>query len=126
MKNIPLSNLEQKIMEIVWEQKQCTVREIYLLMNKSKKSAYTTVSTILVRLYQKGLVKRKEQGKGYVYLPTISKEVYTKRLAKGFLSRFITSFGNVAIASFAESIEDLPSDKRKYFLKMLEEYEKTK
>jgi predicted transcriptional regulator len=34
--------------------------------------AYTTVMTILVRLWQKGLVKREKVGRAYAYVPCVS------------------------------------------------------
>lgn len=111
-----ISPLEQKVMDLIWERKACTVREAH---QKLSKLAYTTVATILQRLYIKGLVERNKQNKAYVYSPKLSKEFYSKRLAKNFLDRFFSSFGNTAIASFAESVDQLPKEKRDYFLKLL-------
>lgn len=119
-----LSNLEQKVMEIVWKYRECSVRVVHKQLNKRRKLAYTTVATILQRLFDKGLVQRKRQGLAYIYSPKLSKELYSKSLAGSFLHKFINSFGDVAIASFAASIESLPKRKRDYFIKLLEEYEK--
>lgn len=121
-----LSNLEQKVMDIVWKCKACSVRDVQQQLNSSRKLAYTTVATILQRLHDKGLVERKEEGPAYIYSPKLSKEVYGKNLASSFLQKFINSFGDVAIASFVDSIDNLPKRKRDYFIKLLEENEKNK
>ena len=119
MKQKTLSGLEQKIMDIVWECKECSVRDVLLRLEKKHKLAYTTVATILQRLYNKGLVTRKTTKSGYVYFYKVSRELYTTNVAKNFIKKFIDSFGDTAVTSFAESIEKLPKEKREYLLKLL-------
>ncbi len=127
MKQKPISELEQQVMNIIWERKVCSVKDIYTELQKKRKIAYTTVATIVLRLEKKGLVKKKgEERLSYIYQPALSKETYTKSIAKAFLKRFIQSFGDTAVASFAESVEKLPEKKRKYFLKLLDNYDSSK
>lgn len=126
MRSTSLGGLEQQIMDIVWEQKSCSARDVLTKLERDKKLAYTTVATILQRLYDKGLLSRKENTAGHIYSPKVSKEKYTKNVAQSFLKKFIDLFGDTAIASFAESIDKLPEKKRKYFLEILEEYGKNK
>ncbi len=121
-----LGELEQQIMDIVWEHKNCSARDVLNMIEKDKKLAYTTVATILQRLFDKGLLTRNENTAGHIYSPKVSKEKYTKNVAQSFLKNFINSFGDTAIASFADSIDKLPEKKRKYFLKVLDEYDKNK
>lgn len=126
MKQISLGELEQLIMDIVWESKNCSARDVLTRLEKEKKLAYTTVATILQRLYDKGFLNRKDSTSGHIYSPKVSKEKYTKNVAQSFLKNFINSFGDTAIASFADSIDKLPEQKRKYFLEILDEYDKNK
>lgn len=121
-----LGELEQQIMDIVWECKNCSAREVLTRLEKDKKLAYTTVATILQRLHDKGLLNRKESAAGHIYSPKLTKEKYTKNVAQSFLKNFINSFGDTAIASFADSIDKLPEKKRKYFLEILDEYDQNK
>lgn len=126
MKQVSLGELEQKIMDIVWEQKKCSTRYVLIKIAEDKKLAYTTVATILQRLFDKGLVTRKEDKSGYVYSPKITKEKYSKSIAQSFLKKFINSYGDTALVSFAESIEKLPTENRNYLLKLLDEHDKSK
>ena len=126
MKTASLGELEKEIMDIVWEYKKCSGRDILTKLEKDKKLAYTTVATVLQRLYEKGLVKRSEDKSGYLYSPKLSKESYSKNIAQSFLKKFIHSFGDVAIASFAESVDKLPQKKREYFIKILDDHDKNK
>jgi len=119
-----LGDLERKIMDIVWESKSCLGRDVLNIIEKDKKLAYTTVATILQRLYVKGLLERKASASGYIYSPRVSKEKYSKNIAKNFIDNFINSFGDTAIASFIEGIDKLPNKKRKNFIKLIQEYDR--
>ena len=123
MKAKQLSELEQETMGIVWELQNCSVRDVLKKITQTRQLAYTTIATILQRLYEKGLVKRKEDGAVIFYSPKISKEIYSRSMVQNFMSKFINSYGDAAMASFAESIEELPRSKREYFLKLLTEHE---
>ncbi len=124
MKPTNLGELEKQIMDIIWERKSSSVREV---VNKlDKKLAYTTIATILQRLYKKDLVVKEETKNGYIYSPKVSKEKYSQTVAKSFIKNFINSFGDTAIASFADSIDKLPQEKRKHFLKLIDQHDKNK
>lgn len=126
MKTNTLGELEQQIMDIVWRKQKSSIRDIVNELKQNREIAYTTVATVLQRLFDKGIVDRKEEKAGHMYFSTTSKESYIKGLAQNFMNKLMTSFGDVAIASFAESIEELPKEKRTQLLKLLDEYEKDK
>lgn len=125
MKVNSLGELEQQVMDILWDKGHCSVRDVVNFLG-NRKLAYTTVATILQRLHNKGLVKRSQNSSGYTYSAKITKKSYSKNLAQAFLGRFINSFGDTAIASFAESVEKLPDNKREYFLEVLKRYDNKK
>jgi len=119
MKTKTLSLLEQEVMNIVWGCGYCSVRDVLKKISRKKKLAYTTVATILSRLYQKGLVLKETHDSRLYYFPKISKVDYGKSAARSFMRQFFSSFGDSAVASFAQSIERLPKDKKKRLLKLL-------
>lgn len=122
----PLGKLEKQVMDILWDCRKCTVQDVTDTIRKKRDIAYTTVATILQRLYDKELVRRRKSGASYIYASRIHKKSYLKVVSQSFLEKLIGSFGDVAIASFAESIEDLPKKKREKLLRLLDEYEKSK
>ena len=126
MKQKPLSNLEQQVMNIVWKHQRCSVREVLEQLQKRKKIAYSTVATMLRRLEQKKLVIKNTKAMTFAYSPKISKEAYSKGLTLSFLKKQVQSFGDIAMASFVETLDELPTDKREYFLKLLEDHDKNK
>lgn len=120
-----MSEMEQKVMVIIWNCKSCSVRNIMAQLT-NRKLAYTTVATILHRLYKKGIVVRKSQGISFSYSPKVAKETYTKRFAQAFIKKFFSSFADTAIVSFAESIDTLPPNKKSYLLKLLRKKHESK
>jgi len=117
-----LSPLEQEVMIVVWELKSCHARDIVSKFEKTKPLAYTTVATLLDRLYKKGMVNRKNEGSVFVFSPKSTSEEYSKKIAKFFLNNFFDSFGESAMVSFAESVESLPRKKREDLLRLLRTY----
>jgi predicted transcriptional regulator len=106
-------------MDIVWGLDSCHVRDVMEKFSKSKPLAYTTVATLLHRLYEKGMVNRKNEDIAFIYSPRSTKEKYSQNVAKLFLHNFFKSFGESAVVSFAQSVESLPKKKRDDFLKLL-------
>ena len=60
-----LGPLEQELLQILWERKSATVRE--LIDDGSIPLAYTTVMTTLDRLYKKDLLNREPEGRAFRY-----------------------------------------------------------
>lgn len=123
MKTTSHGELELQVMDVLWQSEKSSISEVYKHINKERTIAYTTVATILQRLYDKGLVDRKAESNHYIYAPKLSKKDYSAKLVKSFISKLVNNFGDIAITSFAESIEDLPKEKKEYLLKQLQEYE---
>lgn len=126
MKAKTLSELEQEIMSVVWTLGKCTIREVVEETNKTKNLAYTTIATILERLHEKGLVKKDTSAFTVVFTPKQSKEEFSQKMAQSLLEKFFGTFGDAAITSFAQSIDDLPKEKKEHLLKLLQKYDKNK
>ena len=121
-----LSPLEQEVMNVVWKLDSCQVKSVMEKLSKNKLLAYTTVATLLQRLYEKGIVNKKSEGLAFVYSPKYTRREYSRAIAKSFLHNFFKSFGESAMVSFAESVESLPKKKREDFLKLLGTYHENK
>jgi predicted transcriptional regulator len=71
-----LGSLEAKIMRALWDRSDeyLSVRETLPLVDGEP--AYTTVMTVLNRLYEKGLLRRRRDGRAWAYRPALSREAY--------------------------------------------------
>ena len=100
-----LGELEAEVMGTVWRQKESTVRSVLLKLQKKKKIAYTTIMTIMNRLYEKGLLRRRADTSGaYVYLPRQTKEEFFARVSGNLITKMLKIYGDVAVAQFIDIV----------------------
>lgn len=68
--SLQLGPLEMDILGILHGNGPSSVHDISAKLNaKGKKLAYTTVMTVLGRLFEKGLLTREKQGRQFIYAP---------------------------------------------------------
>ena len=73
-----LTKAEEQIMQIMWQLKLCTVKEMIEKFPEPK-PAYNTVSTIVRILEDKNFVDHETFGKGYKYFPLVKKSSYSNQ-----------------------------------------------
>ena len=74
---LAMGELEATVMDLLWEQGGwLTPGEVHRLVGRQPPLAYTTVMTILVRLWQKGRLERQRDGRAFAYKPRQSKAEY--------------------------------------------------
>ena len=66
-----LTPLELDIMKAVWDAPPVTVKTVQAAIRPQRPLAYTTVMTIMHRLYQKGFLVRKLKSRAHVYEPAV-------------------------------------------------------
>lgn len=82
-----LSKLEYKIMEVLWNGSECSIREILDSLPGKRKPAYTTVQTTVYRMEAKGVVRRvRKVGNFHVFSATISRDTAQHRLVDDLLA----------------------------------------
>lgn len=121
-----LTPLEQKVMDILWEKGNSSARQIRIELKPHKLLAYTTIATILTRLYTKGVVTKQMVGNTWYYSPNINKREHSKFIAQTFWKKFFSTYGETAISSFIDSFDTLPEKKRRQLLELLKQHDKRK
>ena len=77
-----LTEVELELMTIIWKLKEASVAEVIEELPEGRKLAYTSVSTIIRILEQKGIVRSRKEGRGHLYFPNIKKEDYESKAVK--------------------------------------------
>ncbi len=97
-----LGPLEAEVMGVLWQADEpVSVRQVADRLNAGRAAplAYTTVMTVLSRLSSKGILARRQAGRGFVYTPVAAD---TAEIAvRGVLAEF----GDAALARFVERVE---------------------
>jgi predicted transcriptional regulator len=98
-----LGHLEREVMDIVWTGKEQSVKDVQARL--PRKAAYTTVMTTLDRLFKKGLVLRRREGRAFVYTAVRSREEMSATLTGGLL-RGVLSHGPETARPFLSNLVD--------------------
>ncbi len=77
MAKAPMGELESAVMDVLWDGGGwMTPGEVHDVLETERPLAYTTVMTILVRLWQKDRLRRQRDGRAYAYSPVQTREEY--------------------------------------------------
>jgi predicted transcriptional regulator len=102
-----LGPLEKVIMDIMWQDRQATVRSVWQKLAAHRQIAYTTVMTIMSRLSEKNLLLREKNGKTFVYTLKNTKEETLRSIIQKTMRHFIDRFGDEAVATFIDEADRL-------------------
>lgn len=108
-----LGPLEAEIMELTWGSGNMTVNEVHLALSKKREIAYTTVMTVMDRLYKKDLLKRTKKRASYVYQPVLTRDKFQESLMEKVVKFFLADFEEPAVSYFIKLVESHPSQMSK-------------
>lgn len=103
---VRLHELEAAIMDVVWGKQlsEFAVSDVLAVLEKKREIAYTTVMTTVARLYDKGLLERRRDGKRYIYSPKLTREQFLESTAREVLDGAVG--GPRAMAMLAEKVSE--------------------
>ncbi len=108
-----LGDLQAEILGALQKLGKASTREVMREIGARRHVAYTTVSTILNRLFSKGLVRRtKISGRGgakYVYSYSAPPEL-RDNLVQRALSQLVSAFGPSIVPTIYDSLEQMSKD----------------
>lgn len=119
-----LGSLESQVMDRLWQRGSATVRDVVDDLGRTRQLAYTTVMTIMSRLYDKGLLRRSRDGKTYVYAPALSREQFRARLSRDLVRGLVAEFGDVALTQFAAELDKVDETHRRSLRRLAEKGER--
>jgi predicted transcriptional regulator len=71
-----LTATELEMMNVIWRLGPCSVTQVQSALGAQRQLAYTSVSTIVRILVQKGFVRSEKAGRGHLYSAAMSKNEY--------------------------------------------------
>ena len=107
-----LGDLQAAVMEIFWRRESATVREVADELNKKRSLAYTTVLTLVSRLWSRGFLEREPEGRGFRYWPTNARDDFLTDLSDELIDRLFTDFGAIGVARVGERLNELSAQEK--------------
>jgi predicted transcriptional regulator len=90
-KSITLTEAELRLMKILWLRGESAVTDLVAAMPEGETLAYNSVLTTVRILEQKGYVEHRQEGRAFVYRPSVAEHEASRSEVRHVLNRF---FGN--------------------------------
>ncbi len=118
-----LTDLELRLMNIVWEKEKATVREVKDALPRRKPLAYSTVLTVMRNLEWKGYLRHEVDERTYVYHPTVPRDEVVHSMLRHLAGRVFGDSAELLMVNFLER-EELSLDKLRRLKKLIAAKEK--
>jgi predicted transcriptional regulator len=123
-KNLP-TDAELEILQILWQQKKATVREVYDLISQRKKCAYTSTLKIMQNMTAKGLVKRTVKDQVHTYEAALEESKVRNSQLKDLIDRFFKgSYSQLALHALGQSSKEENLDELLELVNKLKKHKK--
>ena len=90
-KSNTLTEAELRLMKILWRRGESAVTDLVADLPHGESLAYNSVLTTIRILEQKGYVAHRQEGRAFVYRPSVAEDEASRSEVRNVLSRF---FGN--------------------------------
>ncbi|MEA2721095.1 MAG: hypothetical protein QOJ39_2959 [Candidatus Eremiobacteraeota bacterium] len=87
-RSVPLTEVEQRLMEIMWATGPATVGQVVEALPEMDRPAYNTVQTMMKILERKGYVKHRNEGRAFVYQAVVDREAAARTALSQVVQRF--------------------------------------
>ncbi len=86
-----LTEAELRLMRLLWRMGECSVQDLVSAMPERERLAYTSVLTTIRILETKGYVEHRQEGRAFLYTPTVAEQDAQQSEVRHVMNRF---FGN--------------------------------
>jgi BlaI family transcriptional regulator, penicillinase repressor len=118
--SVRLGRVQLRIMQVLWERKRATAREITEALNAEVPIAHSTVQTLLRNLEAKRAAGHEIEGRTFVFHPLVREEQVTRRVTRDLLDRvFDGSVSN--LVSYLLKNEKVTSEELKELRRLINE-----
>ncbi|MDR3688389.1 MAG: BlaI/MecI/CopY family transcriptional regulator [Fimbriimonas sp.] len=100
-----LSEAQLEIMNIIWEQSETTLGEIWRELQAKRTMAKNTVQTLLTRLVEKGWVSYRAEGKIFHYRAAVPKQPTMKHVVGRFVDTAFNGSAEGLVMALLDSQE---------------------
>jgi BlaI family transcriptional regulator, penicillinase repressor len=101
-KTLMLSGPQLEIMKVVWRLGEATVRDVYEDLRLHRPVAYTTVMTTMKNMESRGHLKKRSEGRAYVYTATVPESRMLRRIVGDFIDRVFNGSTEPLLAHLVE------------------------
>lgn len=106
---LPADDLEYAVLAKLWEFGTASVRDLHEGLGKPAGLVYTTTAKVIDRLRSKGLVRRDQAGKAFVYRAAVAMEDVERARARDAVGRLLGASPRAAVAALVDAMDAVDS-----------------
>jgi len=107
---INLTPLELAIMKSMWRRRSAIVREVQADLLPERKLAYTTVMTVMDRLFKKGALRRTKKSRAHLFEPTFTESEARAEALNGLIDSYFDG-SKVRLGQYLDLQTKIPAKK---------------
>jgi predicted transcriptional regulator len=108
-------------MEILWKRGESSVRDVHSALASTPPVAYTTVMTVMSRLAERKLLRRRRAGSLYLYRPAETRDESAGHAIESILGRLGRAIGTPVLSRFVDALHSRSPEKLDELAKLVEE-----
>lgn len=102
--------LEAKILDVLWNDGERTIKEVQQVLEKEKVTNFNTVMTVMNRLTEKGVLQKRTEGRSSLYKPVTSRTEFLNTQSREMTNELMEEFGSVVVSHMLDALEDVDDD----------------
>ncbi|MCM3755860.1 BlaI/MecI/CopY family transcriptional regulator [Sporosarcina aquimarina] len=102
--------LEAKILDVLWNDGERTIKEVQQALEKEKVTNFNTVMTVMNRLTEKGVLQKRTEGRSSLYKPVTSRTEFLNTQSREMTNELMEEFGSVVVSHMLDALEDVDDD----------------
>ncbi|MEI4768990.1 BlaI/MecI/CopY family transcriptional regulator [Psychrobacillus sp. FJAT-51614] len=118
--------LEAKIMDILWNNCEMTIKNVQQVLDREKGTNFNTVMTVMNRLVEKEILQKRTEGRSSLYKPVLSRDQFLHTQSKEMTNELMDEFGTVVVSHMLDALEDVDDDLVAKLEKKIKELKKDK
>ncbi|MBM7655485.1 BlaI/MecI/CopY family transcriptional regulator [Neobacillus cucumis] len=99
--------LESKVMNILWNGNESSIKEVQLILEKEKPINFNTVMTVMNRLVDKNILTKRLEGRTSLYKPVTTKEDFINNQSKKLTENLLDEFGGLVVNHMLDSLKEV-------------------
>ena len=97
-----ISEAESVVMDVLWQQQPCAAEDVFMALADTQEWQEATIKTLLNRLLKKGAISPTNDGRRYLYVPTLRREDWVLGESQGLLERLFDGRVAPLVAHFSQ------------------------
>ncbi|WP_239616617.1 BlaI/MecI/CopY family transcriptional regulator [Cohnella mopanensis] len=102
--------LEAKVMELLWEADEMSIKDVQAKLERNKPVNFNTVMTVMNRLVDKGILVKRTQARLSLYRPNQSKMRFIDEQSKRLTENLFEEFGGLVVNHMIDVLKDVDQE----------------